>query len=259
MSSLNGVSEFILKIKSGLHEELAPHLLFLDLPLHERKSLITKKSDHSPVTEIDLLISTKIKNLKSASKVLASHHFFSEEDQESFGFPSIILDPIDGTRELVTGVNECAISLAILENEKFAGFSWIYNPFNHFEISSGREKKMITPNDYAGRPLLGFLSRSEWKDGFGKNHSNDIVFKPVGSIAYKLALCAGGAADFVFSFRPKNIWDIAAGTMLLRERGFVLYERGIPVELVENRRYMPPLLWTLPENYDRIIGAIGEV
>jgi fructose-1,6-bisphosphatase/inositol monophosphatase family enzyme len=34
-----------------------------------------------------------------------------------------------------------------------------------------------------------------------------------------MALIAAGDGDLTISFRPKNIWDVCAGTLLVREAG----------------------------------------
>ena len=42
--------------------------------------------------------------------------------------------------------------------------------------------------------------------------------RPMGSVAYKLALVRAGLADITFTLTPKNEWDVAAGAALVRER-----------------------------------------
>ena len=44
-------------------------------------------------------------------------------------------------------------------------------------------------------------------------------FEAVGSVAYKLALVAAGAADATWTLRGKHEWDVAAGTALVRAAG----------------------------------------
>lgn len=41
----------------------------------------------------------------------------------------------------------------------------------------------------------------------------------MGSVAYKLAVVAAGAADLNVSVQPKNEWDVCAGDLLVREAG----------------------------------------
>jgi myo-inositol-1(or 4)-monophosphatase len=43
--------------------------------------------------------------------------------------------------------------------------------------------------------------------------------RPVGSVAYKLAVVAAGVADVNVSVQAKNEWDVCAGDLLVREAG----------------------------------------
>ena len=68
------------------------------------------------------------------------------------------------------------------------------------------------------------MSRTEWDKGFFKSEEleKSICIAPKGSIALKLGYLASGSCEFVVSKQPKNIWDIAAGTILCKERGIEL-------------------------------------
>lgn len=218
---------------------------------------IVQKSDSSPVTEIDLYISTQIKNLLKQHKEFKSYHFFSEEDQESFAFPCAILDPIDGTRELVRGYPETALSLALM-NSSTEGWAWIYNPFTGFSISSD-ELFYPAPNSAPGIKV-GLTSRSEWEKGLyaQSNYQGILQISPRGSIAFKLGLLAAGACDFVVTKRGKNIWDIAAGTLLCKQRGILMYDKtGQHIERLEDNRFTGPLYWCRPEDRQLILNFLA--
>ncbi len=206
---------------------------------------VTKKEDNTLVTEIDLFISDTVKK-----HLDSSINFYSEEDHGQLKFPSFILDPIDGTRELVHRIPECAVSLAHLSNGDLeSGWGWIFNPFTGFEISC--QDSFI---HLEGRPegkMQGLVSRSEWKRGLFAGHDeSQINLNPRGSIAFKLALLAAGGADFVISKRPKSIWDIAAGCVLCRKRGIRFYQGSKEVSSLNEKRIDGPLLWCRPEDKD---------
>jgi fructose-1,6-bisphosphatase/inositol monophosphatase family enzyme len=65
------------------------------------------KDDMSPVTELDLFVSNLIKE-NFSSYLDQEYTFFSEEDFDSLKDKSIILDPIDGTKEFIAGIPQCA-------------------------------------------------------------------------------------------------------------------------------------------------------
>ena len=208
---------------------------------------ISKKSDLSIVTLVDKEVSDLVHNRLRKLIHDKGYHFFSEEDQKSFGFPSIILDPIDGTRELAQGLGECVVSLAIMDTSS-NGFAWIFNPFTGFEISSS--SSFIPPVIYNTQNLFGYVSKGDMKKGL-LDHLLDVKGIKVasrGSIAFKLGLLASGACDFVYSKTPKNVWDIAAGTILCWERGYKLYQGDMEVDTLDKTRVDGELIWCREES-----------
>ena len=75
----------------------------------------------------------------------------------------------------------------------------------------------------AGRRTLAhatvLASRSETRRGEWKTYAGKLAVKPLGSVAYKLALVAAGRADATFTRSPKSEWDIASGAALILEAG----------------------------------------
>jgi len=59
------------------------------------------------------------------------------------------------------------------------------------------------------------VSRGEW-DRFCEA---PFTVRPVGSVAYKLALVAAGQADATWTLVPKHEWDVAAGAALVTAGG----------------------------------------
>ncbi|WP_448379719.1 3'(2'),5'-bisphosphate nucleotidase CysQ [Gloeomargarita sp.] len=155
-----------------------------------------------------------------------------------------VVDPIDGTRELVAGIPEYALSVALV----VAGMpqlGGVYNPATE-ELFLGVVGQGVTANGQpvrADHPLgaqpLVLASRSEVQRGEWTQFQEQMAVQAVGSIAYKLALVAAGRADATLSLRPKHEWDVAGGVALvLAAGGVVTTATGAP--LVFNQ--MPPLL-----------------
>lgn len=216
---------------------------------------LVQKADLSPVTEIDLFISEEVKKKLQGHPELSHYHFYSEEDQVSSAFPCAILDPIDGTRELVRGYPEVALSLALMSSPE-EGWAWIYNPFTGFSLSSD---DIFVPAPCRNSEIkIGLTSRSEWEKGLYINtpKKNMHVF-PRGSIAFKLGLLAAGACDFVVTKRGKNIWDIAAGTLLCEKRGLFLYHQGKRIEKLDMLRLDGPLYWCHPEDQEQVLDFLS--
>lgn len=208
------------------------------------------KEDFSLVTEVDLYISDLIHDVAKKMNL----NFFSEELQISMDRPCLILDPIDGTRELAKGIGECAISLSI--HTKESDWAWIYNPFTGLDVRSDDIQANQRANIIAGK-LLGLVSRSEFKKGIYDNFKcEDLDILPRGSIAFKLALLAAGACDFVYSRSSKNIWDIKAGTIICANRGIQVFHKGQEIEVGFEKRIQGDLLWCRGEYKEKIYSSI---
>lgn len=91
------------------------------------RNQIKMKGEADYVTEVDLQISNYLK--KELLIITPEIGFMSEEDEKEFVSTRWILDPIDGTTNLVYGYNICSVSLALCVNEVIE-FGVVYNPFN---------------------------------------------------------------------------------------------------------------------------------
>jgi len=212
---------------------------------------ISQKADKSIVTEVDHFVSDLVKDVTNDFRKLHNIHFFSEEDQESFELPCLMLDPIDGTRELAQGQAECVLSLALIDKDG-KGWGWLYNPFNGFEITS--DINFVNAPGFHSDKLLGLVSRNEYRKGHFENVGREgIEVTPRGSIAFKLGLLATNASDFVISLSPKNLWDIAAGTIICWSRGIKLYQSGEEVTSLDKIHLNGPLLWCRESHYETIV------
>ncbi len=212
---------------------------------HFPQAHMTLKPDGTPVTELDLKLSELVEGIVDNS--YPQHIFYSEEKYKVWDFPMAVLDPLDGTREYIEGRNEWAISLALFNTTHFEGEGWIYNPLKNECFTEAGPIPFAPKEAYRGE-----VSRSEWKKGLFTNRSTSkFALSPVGSIAYKLARLSNAQSDFVVSLRPKNIWDIAAGTVLCQQAGFKFYSQGKEVTSVMPI-YEPPLIWCPEELYPEL-------
>ena len=140
-----------------------------------------------------------------------------------------IVDPLDGTREFVEGLPEWCVSIGLVEGGRpVAG--GILNPATD-ELVIGSVEDGVTLN---GKPaslratseidgMLVLASRSEVRRGeWDVFQQAPFQVKPLGSVAYKLALVAAGAADSTWTLTPKHEWDVAAGAALVRAAGGIV-------------------------------------
>jgi myo-inositol-1(or 4)-monophosphatase len=184
------------------------------------------KIGHDPVTEADRAVDAVLRKelLREGEGWLSEE---SVDDPTRLEKSRVwVVDPLDGTREFVAGIPEFCVSVAMVENGRpVAG--GICNPATN-EIFLGSIDSGVT---YNGMPahasqrmsLNGatvLASRSETKRGEWKAFENSkITVRPMGSVAYKLALVSAGLADVTFTLTPKNEWDVAAGAALVISAG----------------------------------------
>lgn len=204
------------------------------------------KVGHDPVTEADRALDAVLRK----ELLRDSEGWLSEESvddpirlQRSRVW---VVDPLDGTREFVQGIPEFCLSIGFVEDGRpVAG--GIYNPATD-QTFLGSLDSGVTVNGKPARPTsrtsldgaVVLASRSEVKRGEWKGFEN-AAFKvrPMGSVAYKLALVAAGLADVTFTLTPKHEWDVVGGAALvLSAGGFVSTLEK--TDLVANRR--DPLL-----------------
>lgn len=206
---------------------------------------IATKSDGTPVTQLDILLSEYIESLMD--KHFPHVTFYSEENFSDWKFPLLALDPLDGTREYIEGRDEWAVSLGVFPNHDFKGEGWVYNPKTSECFSNPKKIHFKDKSIFRGE-----VSRSEYKSGLFQNQKSErFVIGPMGSIAYKLGRLSDDKCDFVVSLRPKNIWDIAGGTLLAKMAGMKFYSQGREVTTVE-KVYKAPLIWCHEEIFSEL-------
>jgi len=184
------------------------------------------KAGHDPVTEADRALDAVLRK----ELLRAGEGWLSEESvddpvrlQRSHVW---VVDPLDGTREFVTGIPEFCVSIGFVENGRpVAG--GIFNPATD-ETFLGSIGAGVTYNGEPARSsqrnvldgALVLASRSEVKRGEWKQFENGAFkIRPMGSVAYKLALVSAGLADITFTLTPKHEWDVVAGAALVLSAG----------------------------------------
>jgi myo-inositol-1(or 4)-monophosphatase len=184
------------------------------------------KVGHDPVTEADRQVDAVLRK----ELLREGEGWLSEEtvdDASRLEKSRVwIVDPLDGTREFVAGIPEFCVSVAMVENGvPIAG--GICNPATD-EVFLGSLETGVTYNGKPAHPTqrtrldgaLVLASRSEVKRGEWKQfESANFKVRPMGSVAYKLALVSAGLADLTFTLVPKNEWDVAAGAALVQSAG----------------------------------------
>ena len=184
------------------------------------------KAGHDPVTEADKAVDAVLRQ----ELLREDEGWLSEESVDDLSRLQKkrvwIVDPLDGTREFVAGIPEFCVSVAMVE-DGIAVAGGICNPATN-EIFLGSLDSGVT---YNGKPARAsqrtrlegaviLASRSETKRGEWKRFEKaSVKVRPVGSVAYKLALVSVGLADITFTLTPKHEWDVAGGAALVTSAG----------------------------------------
>jgi myo-inositol-1(or 4)-monophosphatase len=184
------------------------------------------KIGHDPVTEADRALDAVLhKELLREGEGWLSEE--SVDDPIRLQRSRVwVVDPLDGTREFVKGIPEFCVSIGFVENGRpVAG--GIFNPATD-ETFLGSIDSGVTYNGKTAQPsqrknldgALVLASRSEVQRGEWKAFENSsLKIRPMGSVAYKLALVSAGLADVTFTLTPKNEWDVVGGTALVQAAG----------------------------------------
>jgi len=201
------------------------------------------KQGDDPVTEADTTVDTLLRELLPRN----GDGWLSEETRDDLirleRRRVWVVDPLDGTREFVTGIPEWCVSIGlVVDGEPVAG--GICNPATGETIVGARGAGVTLngrPAGVSGRPALAgarvVASRSEVKRGEWQGYREDLFqIQPMGSVAYKLGLVAAGLVDATWTLTPKHEWDVAAGVALvLAAGGVVVVGDGSPEEARFNR------------------------
>ena len=189
---------------------------------------VHQKSYHNPVTTADKEADEKIKEILLSNN--SDYGWLSEETVDSKERLSKkyiwVVDPLDGTKEFIEGIPNFVVSIALVEDNKPV-LGVLYNPVTGEIFSAAKNCGSFLNGDPIScstksnlNQMVILNSRSETNRGLWNSYTNIFKeLKPIGSVAYKLGLTAAGKGDIFATLRPKNEWDICAGTCIINESG----------------------------------------
>lgn len=173
-----------------------------------------------------------------------------------------IVDPLDGTRNFVSGVDEFGTIVAYVEKGVTVA-GWIYAaPLREFAAASRGEGVTWRRGDVRTKPQSGPKPAGlrstgwllpQWKDGLVESLKRNTASRPSHCSAYAYLKLLEGEADFMLSSRI-HAWDHAAGALMLEELGGKVCWLDTEVPYAPQRSQDRPLLATAP---GRDWGAIA--
>ncbi len=211
---------------------------------------ITIKGPADFVTAVDTAVQ---RHLQSKLCKLYPHvQFVGEEDHMSTidpKQPAWILDPIDGTTNLIYNFHHSAVSLAYYESGEIL-FGVIYNPFTEetFHAQKGRGAYLNNTPIYVSQktklaeslvaigtsPYDKHLANENFSL-FQKLFENSLDIRRVGAASLDLAYVACGRLD-AYVERNLKPWDFSAGAIILTEAGgHITNYKGETVDYCKNQ------------------------
>lgn len=167
--------------------------------------------------------------IEELSKAKKNYSIISEEDGSKINQDTDnvwIIDPIDGTTNFLHGVPHFAISIALKTNNEIVS-GLIYDPIKdemfYAEKNSGaffNNHRIRVSNK---KEINSCLFATGGKDDEKKI---DLNIRKSGSAALDMAYVASGRYDGYFQ-KNLNLWDIAAGIILVKEAGGIVNEIDI--------------------------------
>ena len=210
---------------------------------------ITVKGRADYVTQVDFAVQEFLKEKLGA---LTPNLPLMSEEQDNrtldFSQPVWILDPVDGTTNLIHGFPASAVSLGLLEQGKVT-LGVVYNPFRQelFTAKAGQgafcngASIQVKPTADLAHSLIAIGTSPYDRELIPKNFAlfaklfaqcEDI--RRTGSAALDLCDLACGRTD---GYLERNLkpWDYAGASVILTEAGGVLTDfAGQPVDFTQN-------------------------
>jgi len=193
-----------------------------------RDTPVYHKGDGSEVTDADLAVDAQLH-----SELCTPRPGYGWLSEETLDVPERlaarrvwIVDPIDGTTAFIQDREQWVISVALVQDGEPV-VAAVYNPARD-ELFTAREGQGAELNgqpasvsghtDLHGAHILaprGVARRAGWHEPGEPEVTTRFVY----SIAYRMCFVAAGWADGLISKGRKSEWDVAAGTLIVREAG----------------------------------------
>ena len=226
---------------------------------------VRNKDDGSPVTAADeaaeAIICEGLQRLAPSVPIVSEEQASHERPQTGPRGSYFLVDPLDGTKEFISGSDEYTVNIAVVTDgvpilgiitAPAAGTVWrgiAGRGADRLAIAGGKSSPTAAPvaihtRPRTGRELVVMVSRSHLEErtkAFIARFPR-AVLKPCGS-SVKFCRLAEGAADLYARLAPTHDWDIAAGhAILIAAGGKVTAPDGSPLAYGSKELLIPAFL-----------------
>jgi len=183
------------------------------------KNKTIQKSDNSFVSEGDLLVQKLIAD--EIKKKYNNYFFISEENDHKEKWKKyndfIVLDPIDGTDNFISGMKEWGVGISIFKDKEHTE-SMIFLPDMNITLKSGDKVEKNKSR------IIGMSSRY-FKKGL-KPCDNNFEYRALGCSMINMYYVITGSFKSYVDTNGGFIWDILPGLNLALENNCEVYVEG---------------------------------
>jgi len=185
------------------------------------KLQVSKKGPNDFVTNSDLKAEKII--IEELKKAKPNYSIISEEngvENNTDKKNTWIIDPIDGTINFLHGIPHFAISIALKSNEEIIS-GIIFDPIKNEMFYAEKNNGSYFNNQRIRVSKKNKINDCLFVTGGKINNIPTLQYRKSGCAALDMAYVASGRYDGYFQ-ENLNLWDIAAGIILIKEAGGVL-------------------------------------
>ena len=192
------------------------------------KLQVSKKGPSDFVTNSDLKAEKII--IEELKKAKPNYSIISEENgiENNKNKKDIwVIDPIDGTVNFLHGIPHFAVSIALIsDNEIIAGI--IFDPIKNEMFYAEKNNGAYFNNQRIRVSKKNEINSCLFVTGGKIEKEPDLPYRKSGCAALDLAYVASGRYDGYFQDNL-NLWDIAAGIILVKEAGGIVNEIDLSI------------------------------
>ena len=184
---------------------------------------VSKKGPADFVTNSDL--KTEKILIEELKKARPNYSIISEErgvEENKDTNNTWIIDPIDGTVNFLHGIPHFAISIALKSNNEIIS-GLIFDPIKNEIFYAEKNNGAFFNNHRIKVSKKNDMNECLFATGGEIKNEPNLSYRKSGSAALDMAYVASGRYDGYFQ-NNLNLWDIAAGIILIKEAGGIINE-----------------------------------
>ena len=184
---------------------------------------VSKKGPTDFVTNSDLKTEKII--IEELKKARPDYSILSEEigvENNKDNKNIWVIDPIDGTVNFMHGIPHFAISIALKSNNEIVS-GLIFDPIKNELFYAEKNSGAFFNNQRIRVSKKNKIDDCLFATGGKMKNELDLPYRKSGCAALDMAYVAAGRYDGFFQ-NELNLWDIAAGILLIKEAGGIINE-----------------------------------